>query len=417
MLALAEPRPGGDLDELRKLLAIESDSSWYLTLAWLVEALSPNGPYPVQCLYGEQGSGKSLRARILRGLTDPSESSLRSPPASSRDLMISANNSWVQVFDNLSHVTQWFSDGLCSLSTGGGFATRTLYTDDSERIFSAMRPVILTSIEEVATRGDLLDRAIIEELESIPESERRSEREIFACFHAAAGRIQAGLFDAVAGALREEGGVTLSGAPRMADFAARGVAIERALAWPEKSFLSAYKDNRRDVNALPIEESAVGPELMAFAKAEGCESWTWARLLGRLNERADDDVRKPKGWPRTARGLSGEVRRLAPNFRRAGIDIDYGKTGGKRWVTVQLGGDQDDRPNGPDRPSQDENDQNSGSYVDTEVDGSRPTNRPQDGCDAAVSPAATARDQRKRDGRDHRDGGAEASEERRRVSL
>ena len=41
---------------------------------------------------------------------------------------------------------------------GGGFATRDIYSDDEAKIFSALWPVILNGIEEIATRSDLLDR-------------------------------------------------------------------------------------------------------------------------------------------------------------------------------------------------------------------------------------------------------------------
>ena len=52
----------------------------------------------------------------------------------------------------------WLSDDLCRLAMGGGFATRDIYSDDKEKIFSTLWPVILNGIEEIATRSDLLDR-------------------------------------------------------------------------------------------------------------------------------------------------------------------------------------------------------------------------------------------------------------------
>jgi hypothetical protein len=75
--------------------------------------------------------------------------------------MIAGTNGWMIVLDNLSHIQPWFSDALCRLATGGGFSTRELYSDAEEMIFEVQRPVILNGIEEVATRGDLLDRSII----------------------------------------------------------------------------------------------------------------------------------------------------------------------------------------------------------------------------------------------------------------
>ena len=83
--------------------------------------------------------------------------------------MICGNNGWLLALDNLSYLTPWLSDALCRLSTGGGFSTRTLYENNEETIFDSTRPTILTGIEEVVTRGDLLDRSIIVSLPAIPE--------------------------------------------------------------------------------------------------------------------------------------------------------------------------------------------------------------------------------------------------------
>src|SRR5262249_30177683 len=136
------------------------EGDWRLVVSWLLAALRPVGPYPVLVVYGEQGSAKSSLVRVLRALVDPNTAALRRPPREERDLVIAATNGWLIALDNLSHLPDWLSDGLCCLATGSGFATRELYTDADEAIFAARRPVVLNGIEEVATRGDLLDRAI-----------------------------------------------------------------------------------------------------------------------------------------------------------------------------------------------------------------------------------------------------------------
>jgi ABC-type oligopeptide transport system ATPase subunit len=53
-------------------------------------ALRPRGPYPVLGVHGEQGSGKSTAARMIRSLIDPYAVLLRSEPKEARDLMIAA---------------------------------------------------------------------------------------------------------------------------------------------------------------------------------------------------------------------------------------------------------------------------------------------------------------------------------------
>jgi hypothetical protein len=87
--------------------------------------------------------------------------------------MIAAKNSWIAGFDNLSHLRPWLSDALCQLATGGGFSTRQLYSDDEEQFFEATRPILLNGIENVISRGDLTDRALVVYLPVIPADRRK----------------------------------------------------------------------------------------------------------------------------------------------------------------------------------------------------------------------------------------------------
>ena len=98
---------------------------------------------------------------MYRRLIDPNKSDLRSPPKNETDLFIQAMNGRVLGYDNLSGLSPWLSDALCRISTGGGMSTRQLYTNAGEVIFDGTRPVVLNGIEEIATRSDLMDRAVI----------------------------------------------------------------------------------------------------------------------------------------------------------------------------------------------------------------------------------------------------------------
>src|ERR1700685_3200463 len=105
-------------------------------------------------------------------------------------------------FDNVSYLPDWLSDALCRLSTGGGFATRSLYTDGEEALFDAMRPIILNGIADVATRGDLLDRAIPLTLEPIHDENRRTEEKLMADFEIKRPFILGALLDMMAHGLK-----------------------------------------------------------------------------------------------------------------------------------------------------------------------------------------------------------------------
>lgn len=349
VLPLPVPSTGGPVNDLRRFVNV-AEGEWPLLVGWLLAALRPVGPYPILCLHGEQGSAKSTTARVLRSLVDPNSAPLRAEPRNPHELMIAAKNGWVVALDNLSHLPGWLSDAICRLSTGGGFSARRLYTDSDEVLFDAQRPVILNGIEEVATRGDLLERALLLTLPRIPDGDRRTESEFWRDFDAAAPAILGGLLDAVVGGLNDLPNVRLPCLPRMADFAVWVSACEPSLGWPAGTFLGAYNRNRTGANQTALESSPVTRHLLRLI-AEGPWRGTAGKLLGELNKRAGDADKRLKDWPLSARALSGTLRRLAPNLRQAGIEVEFGPkrtgTGVQRVITLQ-----DTRPR-PSTPSTD----------------------------------------------------------------
>jgi hypothetical protein len=255
-------------------------------------------------------------------LIDPNSSSLRSEPRDARDLIIAATNSWVLSFDNLSHLPVWFSDALCRLATGGGFSTRELYTDSEEVLFDAVRPVILNGIEELATRGDLLDRALILYLPQIPNEKRRREADFWKDFEQARPQLLGALLAAVSAGLRNLPTISLKESPRMADFAAWAAAAEPAFGVKGISFAQAYKGNRESANDLVLESSHVAEAVKNLVE-DGPFRGSATELLAAINPKVSEEQRREKSWPKDGRGLSNRLRRLAPNLRQAGVSIKF----------------------------------------------------------------------------------------------
>jgi len=210
MCALPYPLPGGTIEDLRPFVNIESEDDWRLLVSFLVSTFYPRGPYPVLVLHGSQGAAKSTLTRMVRALIDPNHAPIRTLPRSERDLVISAQQGWLLAFDNLSVLSDKMSDAFCRLATGGGLGTRTLYTNADEAIFQATRAVILNGIEEVVTRGDLLDRSVVLHLPTLSPTHRREEHQVWSEFENARPRILGALLDAVSAALRNLDTVTLT---------------------------------------------------------------------------------------------------------------------------------------------------------------------------------------------------------------
>ncbi len=325
MKALPMPESGGTIMDFRRFVNVPDERGFILVVSWLLAALSGHGPFPVLIVVGEQGTSKSTLMSLLRQLVDPNTAPLRTLPREVRDLFIAANSAWVLAFDNLSNMKDWISDALCRLATGGGFATRTLYTDEDEMLFDAMRPIMMNGIENVAPRGDLIDRAIVLILEPIAEESRKTAKEIQADFDAAAPRILGALLDVMAHGLRMLPETKLDRPPRMADFALWATACETAV-WSKNAFMDAYETNRAEANQDIIAASVLATAVYEFVQSRD-EPWigTATDLLSLLRTFVTDDniLRDKHLWPTTSRVLSERLRRVASALRRIGVEVAY----------------------------------------------------------------------------------------------
>lgn len=331
MTPLPLPQAGGSLADLRSLVNCPDDHQWALLVAWLIGCLHPRGPYPILVVNGEQGSAKTTLSRMVRMLFDPNKSCMRAEPAEARDLMIAASNGWVYALDNLSGIQPWLSDALCRLSTGGGYATRELYTDDSETIFECCRPILVNGIEDLASRSDLLDRCLCISLPTIAEEHRMPESVLWQKFDAARPRILGALLDASVAALRGHATIQLPRLPRMADHARWAVAAESALGLKPGEVMQALESGRENVDAVAIEGNSVASFLLQWMEQRDSEFvGKVSELLKLLDARMSADSgwenrakRPPMGWPQTAKKLANDLRRMAPNLRRCGLGIDF----------------------------------------------------------------------------------------------
>lgn len=333
MRALPDPERGGSVGALAAFLNVDDDG-YVLYVGWLLGTLRPGYPFPVLVAHGEQGSGKSTLGRLARLLVDPSKVPLKSSPKTDVDLLVSATASWIVTADNVSSLTPAMSDALCRLSTGGGLSKRQLYTDGDEFVLDAMRPCVLNGIEEAAKRSDLLDRAVLIECPVIGDDRRIAEDEFYADFELVRAKLLGALLDAVAHALAHVDEVKLDRLPRMADFAKWVTAAEPALGWRPGTFMDAYQRNRAETHEIAVESDVIGPALQAVA-ADGFEG-TSSELLEQVALKAGERAAKGKDWPRSPRALTGEIKRLAPNLRQLGVEVEQWRTKQARMIRLEV---------------------------------------------------------------------------------
>ena len=327
MLALPKPTQQGNLYAIFDIFNVEAITQ-SLIMSWLIGAMNQHGPFPILVVNGEQGSGKSTLCKLLKNTMDPCIATLKSLPREERDLIISANNSWILSYDNISGISDWISDAMCRLSTGGGFSIRELYSDSEEMIFDVKRPIMLNGIENMGLRGDFSDRVILVNLPPIESKSRLDEQSIEAKFKELHPTILGGLCDTISAALKHIDSVKLDVLPRMADFALWITASEPAIG--VKKLVELYQKNKDEQSEIVLEASLVGSAIIDFMATRALWEGTLKQLLDELDNVVDAVRRKEKSYPKDATRLSGKLRRDLPQLRQAGIDITFeghGRTG------------------------------------------------------------------------------------------
>ena len=331
------PAESGDLAKLRELLNVHDDA-WPLLVGWLVAACLPDIPHPVLMLGGEQGTGKSTAAELLAGLVDPSPAPLRGQPRDEEGWATMASGSWVVVIDNVSGISQWFSDALCKAVTGDGMVKRRLYTDNELAVVSFRRCVVLTSIDAGALRGDLGDRLLLVDLERIPDTQRRTEAELKQAWRDALPGLLAGLYDVVARVLAALPTITLKRMPRMADFAKVLAAVDKAApALTGGKALETFMAQRERIAGDVVDADPVAAAVVKLLEA-GDWTGTAGELLAKITPTDNEgNPRAPRGWPGAGNTLSGRLKRMTPALRLLGIAVEQNRdTDSKRTKMIVL---------------------------------------------------------------------------------
>lgn len=327
MHPLPVPKVGGSLDRLWALVNVP-EVSRTLVLAWLVECLRPETPFPVLELIGEQGSAKSTTQSILRDLIDPNACNLRAAPKTAEDAFVGAGVNWLVSYENVSYLPAPMQDALCVLATGGGFAKRKLYSDADESVIQVKRPIILNGIAACITAQDLIDRSISIET---PIITRRTEMtELRRQFEQAMPELVGAVCETFAQALARLPDIRLPDAdqPRLIEFVRLGAAVAEVRGSTQQEFLDAFRSSREESVARTLDASPVAVALIDWWNARG--KINTERPLGELF--AEVSEKKPDGaenWPRSAKGFGDSLRRVAPALRQMGIECrSLGKRGG-----------------------------------------------------------------------------------------
>ena len=292
----------------------ENDACLFMTV--VATFFIPDIPHVIPVQIGEQGTGKSNNSRLIKSLCDPSKVMSISAPKDLEQAQMIADKHWVNNFDNLSRVSEWFSDFLCRAVTGEGDMKRSLYTNDEEFIRTYRRCFVLNGIGSSICRPDLLDRSIIFDIPILKET--RPEKQIADEWRASLPGILGGFFTALSKAMAVVDSVSGHERFRMSDFAKWGAGLAGHLGYSKDEFYKQYQESVDHKWEDTAEESTLAQRLTYLVESNSGE---WAGSATTLLSSVQPETGFDKTIPANARALASELMRIAPVMRSVGIDI------------------------------------------------------------------------------------------------
>lgn len=316
-----------DIELIFNHINLEDEEDRLVYLAYIVSALVPNIAHPILAVHGEKGSSKSTFTKITNALIDPARQDLLSLPNSKRDLAITLYNNYLSSFDNMDTLSKEKSNLLCQASTGGAFTTRALYTNTEEAILELTRCVILNGINLVMSEPDIIDRAIIFQLERIDREEYLEDSTLWSNFEKDRPAIFGGMVNALAKAREIYPEVELDRLGRMGGFTKWGYAIIEALGESGDDFVSAYFKNKGSSNEEIISSHPLANAVVKMMHGQKEEEGMYSEILKRLESTARNNSINTvsKLWPASASALSRRLREVKSNLEEIGIKYESRK--------------------------------------------------------------------------------------------
>jgi hypothetical protein len=208
-----------------------------------------------------------------------------------------------------------------SRNTGEADSQRRQYTDDEDVIVELRRAVLLNGINVPTDRGDVLDRSLVVELERIPDTERKTEEELWERFEAEDPKLLGALLDVLSKATALKPSLQLSRRPRLADWGEYAAAVYEVMGWGAETFLTDWDEVVKAQNQVTLDGSPVAQCVLKFMEEKSEHTAGASELHKELLEVAEDlGIERDRALPKSARWLWKRLKEVLPVLCAAGIE-------------------------------------------------------------------------------------------------
>jgi putative DNA primase/helicase len=316
-----QPPTTGALEQFAELFLM-SPTARTRIFTWLAGTLRPIGPYPILVLRGPASSGKSVLARALRVLIDPSTAPLRRLPVRDRDVLHLALQNWILVFDQIHRVPIKISEALCAISSGDALEVAQPDARDAALVEIARPMILIAPLDEAQSPWNptrsLANRSLTVTLP--PIAAPRPEAAVWSNFEALRAPALAALAQAVSCALLRIRDIDLGNVARFPDCAAWAAAAAPQLGLEA----GAIADAVADPDSVWIGSDPLRDTIYSLLRSNPAWSGDATALLTELRSLAPLAT-----LPSSPKGLSQALARIP------GISVSKGKGAhGQRTLSI-----------------------------------------------------------------------------------
>jgi hypothetical protein len=270
MAPLPRPEQGDTqegIDHLFRLVRIKDRTSKHVILGSLHQGLGGTGENPLINIVGPPGAAKStLAATMIRFIDPRAGGGLYWPPKTVQDLYVLAASRSVFALNNMTAIDAVMSDALCTITEGGVYGARKLFTDGEVWMTYAESLVIVTSVSPVGVEGDLVQRKVQAEMDPIAPNERLTRRDYRKRLQEVEGKIFGALLNGLSRGLRLAPTYEAKELPRLAEFGHWAACCNAAYFGAPEVFFEAEREAQAEVSHTAVEQDHALLAIVEFAK-------------------------------------------------------------------------------------------------------------------------------------------------------
>ncbi len=340
------PEQGGNVMDLFNFINVRDRYDRLLVIAFVVFSLVPFGNKPILSLSGQAGSGKTEASKIIKSLVDPTIPLVNSLSDKTDELDRMAQTNAVMAFDNLSSLSNRMSDHWCKIATGLGVRIKKYYVTSSYITFEAIRPIIANGVSQTLVQSDVLNRAVPVEL--TPMENPLEDDEYRLSLENAKPKLLGAVFTLLSKAMAIVPNAPKRKWPRMGSFAKWTWAVAEALDdYSGNDAIVALDKIAEDQHDEAMYANPIAQAVALFMKGKKTWSGTATDMLNifdtygvkepllRSEEHATIDVLKRSSyWPKDARALSVALKKVLPDLKAMGIDVEFTRENNQRLIKI-----------------------------------------------------------------------------------